>query len=340
LPISKSLAELQGGHLLVSSVVGQGSTFSVLIPVYVESQAKPKTDELKTTSTRLPSKGRTGILPSLDAAETNIIKLDETKRTTTTMPNPMKMMPEKRDVLLIEDNKDMVDQFRRALQREGFEVQTADHPSYAEAMVGQIRPTMVIMDVNFANGMGWTLLKNLKSRDDTADVPILVTTLSNERERALEIGASSFMQRPFMPDQLIRTVLDIEKENKAERILIIDDQPDAIRLLKQLLDEHGNYRVYVASSGREGISMVARRRPNLVILDLRMPEMDGFQVLNELRANPETANIPVMVVTGEINLNDNESQQLTNVRVLQKTDISNESYEAFLEDIRAKLKNP
>ena len=92
-------------------------------------------------------------------------------------------MTQKREILLIEDNKDMVDQFRRVLQREGFSVITADHPSYAEAMVGNMQPTLLVMDVNFAKGEGWDILERLKSRDDTADIPIVIVTLSDEEAR-------------------------------------------------------------------------------------------------------------------------------------------------------------
>jgi len=82
--------------------------------------------------------------------------------------------------------------------------------------------------------------------------------------------------------------------------------------------------------------LVARRRPDLIILDLRMPEMDGFAVLSELRSNPETANIPVMVVTGDL-VNATEQELLENIQILQKTDISQDAYDAFIEGVKAHL---
>ena len=105
---------------------------------------------------------------------------------------------------------------------------------------------------------------------------------------------------------LPETVRDIPRQIKGVdnvEILIIDDQPNDLRLLSQLLSEHSDFRVFSATSGQEGIALMARRRPHLVILDLRMPEMDGFAVLNEMRSNPELANTPVLVVTGEIDFN-------------------------------------
>ena len=90
-------------------------------------------------------------------------------------------------------------------------------------------------------------------------------------------------------------------------------------------------------TGDEGISLVARRRPNLVILDLRMPGKDGFAVLDELRGNPETAKIPVLVVTGDVDFSSSEQEQLKNIRILPKSDISQEEYETFINNVRSYL---
>jgi CheY-like chemotaxis protein len=239
--------------------------------------------------------------------------------------------------LLIEDNKDMVDQYRRILQRDGFEVVTADHPAYAEAMVSNMQPTLLVMDVNFGNGEGWDILERLKSRDDTCDIPVVVVTLSDESERAFELGAHSFIQRPFVPDEILEAVAQAEEESNTRRILIIDDQPESVRLITELLNENGKFHVFSATTGQEGISMIARRRPDLVILDLRMPEMDGFAVLEELRSNPEIGNIPVLVVTGEVTFSSDEQKQLDNLHVLHKTDITEEQYDQFMNNVRNQL---
>jgi GAF domain-containing protein/DNA-binding response OmpR family regulator len=320
LPIAKSLIEMQGGQMTVTSEVNVGSTFSILIPT--ESVVNEDQDEAFDTEDELTPATKPTVEirlhPALAEPAANIVHT-------------------KREILLIEDNKDMVDQFRRTLQREGFEVQTADHPSYAEAIASNMRPTVIVMDVNFADGEGWNILLRLKERDDTFDIPIVVVSLSDESERAYRAGAYRFIQRPFVPDDLIEVVLEAERESNTGRILIIDDQPESIRLMTQLLQEEGKYNVFTAESGLEGISLVARRRPDLIILDLRMPEMDGFTVLQELRANPETANIPVMIVTGEIDLTSDEQKQLVNVHVMQKTDISQEEFDRFMKDVRKHL---
>lgn len=352
LPIAKSLVEMQGGEMFVKSEVNVGSTFSFTVPIEPVQEEKSEAlepiieDDIDTVTqvthvTQIDHDTRpTNDKP--DGYNTRPVTkptIEVRSLTPAAAPTPAtKVIQVKRQILLIEDNKDMVDQFRRILQREGFDVQTADHPAYTEAMASNLRPNVIVMDVNFAGGEGWNILSRLKDRDDTFDIPIIVVSLSDESERAYQMGVHHFIQRPFLPEQLVQAVLDAEKESNTERILIIDDHPEAIRLLTQLLNENGTYRVFSAESGVEGISMVARRRPDLIILDLRMPEMDGFAVLQELRSNPETATIPVMVVTGELNLKADERELLSNVRVLHKTDISQEEYEQFIADVRRHLR--
>lgn len=363
LPISKALAEMQGGGLIVYSEVNVGSTFSVVIPTVqgAEDVLEKQRDERRRQKDK-PMEGgsfdpnASGLIKKSDVEKARKMadqakngEKAEAPKASQAPKAPQKpisragvakkVLNEQRMVLLIEDNKEMVDQFRRMLQREGFEVQTAEHPAYAEAMVGQLRPNVVLLDVNFAEGKGWGVLQSLKERDDTFDIPIVVTTIASDSEAAYRLGAHIFIQRPFLPDDLINGVLDAERESRRERILIIDDQPEAIRLLTQLLGEHGNFRIFSAETGDEGISLVARRRPDLIILDLRMPNKDGFAVLDELRGNPETAKIPVLVVTGDIDLSSSEKEALQNVTILPKSDISQEQYEHFIDNVRSYLES-
>ncbi|MFN8560039.1 MAG: response regulator [Anaerolineae bacterium] len=204
-------------------------------------------------------------------------------------------------------------------------------------MASGLHPTIVIMDVNFSNGQGWDILGRLHGRDDTADIPVIIITLSGERDRAFEQGAFRFIERPFAPDDLVTAVQEAEREGaRAERILIIDDQPEGDACSPRYWTSRGGTAVFSAGSGAEGIALVARRRPNLVILDLRMPEMDGFKVIQELRGNPETATIPVLIVTGD-SISDSEREQLANLSVLHKGDISAEEYRHLIEGVRANL---
>ncbi len=355
LPIARSLIEMQGGQMLVHSEVNVGSTFSILIPTEPSEPMQSDTGDFVKPATGTlgekpkpsfapPPKPPTGELPpqpkgkgnghtgplNPDTLETAAAR---DKRSVGVMHN---VMPVKRQILLIEENPDMVDQYRRTLQREGFDIFAASIPLEAQAMASGLHPTMIVMDVNFASGAGWEILERLQGRDDTQDIPIIVVTLSNELQRIMDAGAFRVIQRPFTPEQLVDAARAAEADSLTERILIIDDQPEATRLIKELLDEHGSYRVFTAHSGPEGVSMIARHRPDLIILDLRMPEMDGFAVLEELQSNPETAAIPVMVVTADT-LNAEEQGQLAGVDVLYKAGLDEEGYHQFIRGIREHL---
>ncbi|MCA0458070.1 MAG: GAF domain-containing protein [Chloroflexi bacterium] len=352
LPIAKNLIEMQGGQMLVSSVVNTGSTFSITLPLNPPSAAEEEggDDEEAAIQQAEKDKRATSLMNAITAPPSpapmngknlntqqlnpsvveNYEKLQKAdKHSTMTMPP----MPPTRQILLIEDNPDMVDQLRRALQRESFDIFTASIPLEAEAMASGLRPMLIVMDADFSKGASWDILGRLQERDDTRDIPVIVLALDDSSQRAKAAGAFGFLQRPFTPDQLVDVVRKALAESQTERILIIDDQPESQRIVQQALEEAGKYRIITAHNAQEGISLVARRRPNLVILDLRMPEKDGFEVLEELRNNPETASIPVMIVTAET-LNADEQDKLSDVQVIYKTDLSQENYGEFIEGLR------
>jgi len=323
LPIARSLMQLMGGTLEVSSIINTGSTFTIRIPTEPmqleeepSSQFPVATPQSTSEMAAIPADSKLAMPPR------------------TQIP----LMDAKRQVMVVEDNPDMVDQYRRTLQREGFEVIVASSMLEARAIAPTLQPTLIIMDVDFDGGEGWELLEELHARDDTSDIPVIIATLSEENERAEAQGAFAFLQRPYAPDQLIEAVMRAEKAANIPRILLIDDQDDALKLLGELLREHGNFRVYTARSGMEGLMQVAFRRPQLVILDLRMPEMDGFAVLQELRQNPETSHIPVMIVTNDDTLKDDERQRLTQVHVVQKAAISLNEYDSFIRGVSENLR--
>jgi GAF domain-containing protein/CheY-like chemotaxis protein len=348
LPIARSLVQMQGGEMTVVSEVNVGSTFSITLPTEPPA-VEEETDTQDAAPAALkrverPIRRATGTL-KLPPNGNDSSQEGMNKPVMEMQPIPMprangpskRQMQAKRQVLLIEDQPEMVDQMRRALQPDGFEVLAASITLEAEAMASGLHPTLIVMDVNFQNGAGWEILERLKSRDDTADIPIIVVTLSNDEERARAMQVHSFIQRPFLPETLLEAALMAEALSNQPRILIIDDQPDAVRMLEQILMDNGQYRVFHATNGADGIAMVARRRPDLILLDLRMPEVDGFKVLEELRSHPEAATIPVLVVTGDPNLSAAEQSLLGNLHVLPKTSVSEADFIEFIERVQKHL---
>ncbi len=359
LPIAKSLMEMQGGTILVESTVNVGSTFSIRIPsapIPVEPEASDlqegaEPDKHPTGETGrldpnalpphvLAAMGGDTAAPAPEATPERVAQNGgSASQDTARQFIPVRRRAPvhiKRQILLVEDNLDLVDQLRRTLQREGFEVFTVSTAMEAEAMASGLRPTLIVLDADFASHSGWALLERFQGRDDTVDTPIIVLSLAEETQRAHNLGAFRFIRKPFMPETLADATREAEQAARIERILIIDDDDKSARLLKDLLGETGSFRIYHAANGVEGVSMVARRRPDLVICDLRMPEMDGFKVIQELRSNPETADIPIMVVTGDT-LNQHEISQLSEMKVIYKPDIDMEGQRVFLDNVKDQL---
>jgi CheY-like chemotaxis protein len=343
----------------VESTVNVGSTFSIHIPTE-PTPGKPPTGELNPDVVPEAPKEQTGETGRLDPNKLPpqvLAAMGGGEAASEAAPAPAppvggaasqdtakQFVPVrrrapvhiKRQVLLVEDNLDLVDQLRRTLQREGFEVFTVSTAMEAEAMASGLRPTLIVVDADFANGGGWALLERFGMREDTSDTPVIVLALADQTRQAEQLGAFSFIRKPFMPETLADAARAAEQAARINRILIIDDDDKSVRLLKDLLGESGSYRIYHAANGVEGVSMVARRRPNLVICDLRMPEMDGFKVIQELRGNPETADIPIMVVTGDT-LNQHEIIQLSEMKVIYKPDIDLEGSRVFLDNVKDHL---
>ena len=195
LPIARSLIEIMGGSMEVESVLNVGSTFSVILPV--EPPEQPDTPP------EVPQPE--GAVPTNGSHDTLVLsKPTPPKKRTDEMKIPASLSGSssvgKRQALLIEDNPDMVDQYRRLLQREGFDVFTASIPLEAEAMASGLHPTVIIMEASFAEGASWDILARLKARDDTSDIPVIIVSLADVAQAAVDAGAFRTLRRPFGPE--------------------------------------------------------------------------------------------------------------------------------------------
>jgi CheY-like chemotaxis protein len=188
-------------------------------------------------------------------------------------------------------------------------------------MVNTHAPHLILLDVNIHDQAGWEILAYLKQFEATRDIPVIICTLNPDRQRGLDMGAAAYLVKPFDNEQLLDTLRYAEADMVRQRILIVDDKPETIRPFREALEADRRYEVLEVTSGQEALDILRLTGTiDLVILDLRMPGIDGFEVLQALRSSEQTANVPVLVLTAE-DINAEERAQLDQIDVYRKDTI-------------------
>ena len=199
-----------------------------------------------------------------------------------------------------------------------------------------LRPNVIILDVTMPRMDGWSVLRALKAEPDLANIPVIMCTILGEQNLAYSLGASDYLQKPVQWNRL-KQVMDRFRPGEAGTALIVDDDADARSRLASLLTKQG-WTILEAENGRLALDQLAREKPALILLDLMMPEMDGFAFLREMRANPDWRDIHVVVLTAkDITANDRQRLDGGIDRVIQKGSLSLHDLAA---DLRAIARPP
>jgi CheY-like chemotaxis protein len=220
-------------------------------------------------------------------------------------------------VLVIDDDADVHEMMRRTLSRHGFSVRGARTGDEGLRMAKEILPRAITLDVMMPGMDGWTVLASLKNDRDTADIPVVMLTIVDNRNLGFALGAAEYLTKPIDRERLSAVLLRFGAG--PDRVaLVVEDEEDSREVIRRMLESEG-WRVRETSNGREALEELARMLPAVILLDLMMPEMDGFQFLDELHKRPEAKNIPVIVVTAK-DLTAEEREILNGhvSRILQK----------------------
>ena len=266
LAISRKFSELMGGDLVVESELGRGARFTVTLPV----EAVEAVETVKEGA-----EAGTGAVVSVGSGNDGKI------------------------VLVIDDDENVRDLMRRSLGREGYRVETASGGAAGLESAERLRPAVITLDVMMPGMDGWAVLSALKNHRELADIPVIMVTILDDKQLAFSLGATDYITKPIDWERLSALMRKHTRPSEAgRRVLVVDDDASARDLLRRALEKSG-WDVTEATNGKEGLEAVARSSPEVVLLDLMMPVMDGFQFLHELRNSPAGERLPVIVVTSK-----------------------------------------
>jgi len=297
LAISRELASLLGGEIQLRSSVGKGSTFTLYLPqIYVGSST------LNVVETNKNLSGRSALqLSALGATERSVEQIPDDREN---------LQPEDAVLLIVEDDPHYARVLCDLSHDKGFKVLIATRGAEALALAREFHPAAVSLDVFLPDMLGWTVLNHLKQDPSTRHIPVQMLTLDEDRQHGLARGAFSFVTKPTTPEGLAEAFARIKDyaEPRRKRLLIVEDNPAEQLSISELLG-HDDIEVSVAATGSEALAAINNETFDCMVLDLRLPDMTGFDVLERLRDTPASSDLPVVVFTGK-ELSSEEDSQL------------------------------
>jgi CheY-like chemotaxis protein/nitrogen-specific signal transduction histidine kinase len=283
LSITKKMAELHGGSLHVVSEYGKGSTFIAKLPIMVQVENRAQ-DIIKKIS---------------DATDSS----------------------RQKRVLVVEDKPHARTLLHTYLTEAGYVTEIASNGVEALEKAKLWKPDVITLDILIPVKDGWQVLRELKDHPLCKDIPVIIISMVDERNVGFGLGATEYFVKPVQKADLIEAVKRVESVHaqKAAKILVIDDDTSVTELVQVILESEG-CTVVKAHNGKEGLMLAEKEKPDLIILDLVMPELSGFDVAYHLKHNPATYTIPVMIMTS-MEIDDETREQLQGfvVSLMQKS---------------------
>jgi CheY-like chemotaxis protein len=300
LVICRKLCDLMGGTVTVQSEWCVGSTFTVRLPAQPEVPA-----EEPPSSKRLKSLMRSASGPG-----------DNT-------------------VLVIDDDPTVRELMERFLSKQGFTVRSAANGADGLLLARELRPSIITLDVMMPGMDGWAVLTALKSDPATADIPIIMASIVDDQRRGFALGVTDYLTKPVNWNRLSTILRQQRIASRVAPILVVEDNPSIREVTARQLKAQG-WGVLEAENGRVALDRLATQIPALILLDLLMPVMDGFQFVEEFRRHPEWQSIPIVVVTAA-DLNEADRQRLNGSveQIMQKNAFTPEQ---LLDEIQKRVR--
>jgi signal transduction histidine kinase/DNA-binding response OmpR family regulator len=287
LTITRSFCQMMGGDIAVESEAGVGTVFTIRLPAEVSDPKSVPASQVEAF---------------LDSA------LPEGAPT----------------VLVIDDDPAVHDLMRRFLSKEGVRVVAATSGKDGLQLATVLNPAAITLDVMMPSMDGWAVLMALKADPALAHIPVVMLTIVDDKTMGYALGASDYLTKPIDREHLVTVLQKYRGGLPSYAVLVVEDEADTREMLRRTLVKDG-WMVIEAANGREALERLAERRPELILLDLMMPEMDGFAFIEELRHDDAWPSIPIVVVTAkDLTLEDSQRLNGSVERILQKGTYSRE----------------
>ncbi|QIF03079.1 response regulator [Roseimicrobium sp. ORNL1] len=302
LVISKGLCELMGGTITCRSEFGQGSTFTVRVPAAVPERSGAPRRPLE----QRPAAPVT--TASLAAAAT-----------------PAPTIPQQ-TVLVIDDDASVRELMTRYLGGKGYRVITAEDGEKGMALAREQHPSVITLDVVLPGAQsGWDILSQLKDEPLTASIPVIIVTFLEETRHGFALGAADYVVKPIAWEDLLGSLQKVIRGSAPSLpVLVVDDDPDVRELFRRTLAMDG-ISIIEAANGAEALTQLRKQKPSLILLDLMMPVMDGFEFIAEFNLHAQWRDIPVIVITAKHVTREDRERLATSVRtVLEKSGFTQE----------------
>jgi signal transduction histidine kinase/CheY-like chemotaxis protein len=310
LALTRRFCQMMGGDVTLQSIPGKGSTFTIKIPATVTEARHDAPVEPAVPSEIVISAGGVDTVESL--------------------PDPSTC------VLVIDDDPGQRDLMQSFLTKEGFCVRSAKGGEEGLRLAKQLRPVAITLDVMMPDMDGWVVLESLKLDADLRDIPVIMLTMVDDPQRGFTLGAADYATKPVNRRRLSRIIKKYSCATPPCPVLIVEDDAATRALTRNMLEKEG-CRVTEAENGEVALQLMSKDRPSLILLDLMMPVMDGFEFADRVRTHPEWFNIPIVVVTAH-DLTGEERRRLNGYveKILLK---SGGSREELLSRVREELDN-
>ncbi len=286
--ITRKFCEMMGGNITVESEYGKGTTFTIHLPRHV---AKLKA---AVAAAAAPEQPAATPAPSGPAGAVS--------------------------VLVIDDDAVSQDLVRTMLAKEGYRVTIAGNGEDGLRLARELHPDIITLDIAMPKMDGWSVLSTLKADPALADIPVIMLTMVDNKSMGFALGASEYMTKPVNRERLIGVMRKYIPSSDGQSVLVVEDDRATVEIMQSMLEKDG-WRVRTAANGRIALEVAAADMPGLILLDLMMPEMDGFTFLDEFRRAPEARSVPVIVLTAkDLTADDRSRLNLSVERILQKGD--------------------